>query len=117
MADRNIDGHMAVRAFNIVGHFHGFRHGCVFYDFIKRRFVDLDFHSQFITSLPASILPREVQTHKEAPMTERTYTIKTELSGGAPIHGAVLTEDGINAIAPLLVQLFAAALAAGHEND
>lgn len=50
-------------------------------------------------------------------MTERTYTIKTELSGGAPIHDAVLTEDGINAIAPLLVPLFAAALAAGHEND
>ena len=50
-------------------------------------------------------------------MTERTYTIKTELSGGAPIHDAVLTEDGINAIAPLLVTLFAAALAAGHEND
>lgn len=50
-------------------------------------------------------------------MTERTYTIKTELSGGAPIHDAVLTEDGINAIAPLLVQLFAAALAAGREND
>lgn len=50
-------------------------------------------------------------------MTERKYTIKTELSGGAPIHDAVLTEDGINAIAPLLVPLFAAALAAGHEND
>ena len=50
-------------------------------------------------------------------MTERTYTIKTELSGGVPIHDAVLTEDGINAIAPLLVPLFAAALAEGHEND
>lgn len=50
-------------------------------------------------------------------MTERTYTIKTELPGGAPIPSAVLTEDGINAIAPLLVQLFTAALAAGHEND
>ena len=37
-------------------------------------------------------------------MIERTYTVKTELSGGAPIHDAVLTEDGINAIAPLLVQ-------------
>ena len=37
MADRNSDGHMAVRAFNIVGHFHGFRHSCVFHDFVKRR--------------------------------------------------------------------------------
>ena len=66
MADRNIDDRMAVRAFNIVGHFHSFRHSCVFHDFVKRRFVDLNFHSQLITYfLPHCSTGKEGEQAKE----------------------------------------------------
>lgn len=71
----NVDGRMAVRTFNIESHslcllFCSLQSG--FFDCI---FVKLELYTHFITSLSASILPREGTTHKEVPMTEiQTYT-------------------------------------------
>lgn len=48
-------------------------------------------------------------------MDERTYNIRPELPSGGPIDNAILTEEGIQAIAPLLIQLFVAALAVAPE--
>ncbi len=51
-------------------------------------------------------------------MSQRICTISSvTFPDGSSAANAMLTEDGIKAIAPLLVQLFAAALAAGTESQ
>lgn len=48
-------------------------------------------------------------------MTEHTYSVRTEIPEGIPVQNAVLTPEGIKAVAPILVQLFIAALALAPE--
>ena len=75
MADRNIDGRMAVWTCNVVSHFRSFCHSSISYGFIKRRFVDLDFHSQFITPFPPYFTAGRYKPQGEHSMKKFLYLL------------------------------------------